>query len=168
MADQKPSKKLENDIKKKSDKDSLDEQILDQIQKSEMPKETKKEIMAYLEMYSGPIPLPDILEGYPKLYPNAAKEIINNGVEESRHRRRLEVARQKRRGWLAWTSLIVVSIVTILCICISAFLVMQRHSVAGSIFGGIGVFTLFGGVVGNIDDLTKNDDLTNSSDHHNN
>ncbi|EFQ45209.1 hypothetical protein LBKG_00165 [Lactobacillus crispatus CTV-05] len=25
MADQKPSKKLENDIKKKSDKDSLDE-----------------------------------------------------------------------------------------------------------------------------------------------
>lgn len=40
MADQKPSKKLENDIKKKSDKDSLDEQILDQIQKSEMPKET--------------------------------------------------------------------------------------------------------------------------------
>lgn len=35
-------------------------------------------------------------------------------------------------------------------------------------FGGIGVFTLFGGVVGNIDDLTKNDDLTNSSDHHNN
>lgn len=48
------------------------------------------------------------------------------------------------------------------------FLVMQRHSVAGSIFGGIGVFTLFGGVVGNIDDLTKNDDLTNSSDHHNN
>lgn len=80
MADQKPSKKLENDIKKKSDKDSLDEQILDQIQKSEMPKETKKEIMAYLEMYSGPIPLPDILEGYQKLYPNAAKEIINNGV----------------------------------------------------------------------------------------
>lgn len=32
--------------------------------------------MAYLEMYSGPIPLPDILEGYQKLYPNAAKEII--------------------------------------------------------------------------------------------
>lgn len=38
--------------------------------------ETKKEIMAYLEMHSGPIPLPDILEGYQKLYPNAAKEII--------------------------------------------------------------------------------------------
>ena len=41
-----------------------------------MPKETKKEIMAYLEMHSGPIPLPDIREGYQKVDPKAAKERI--------------------------------------------------------------------------------------------
>lgn len=167
MVDQKPNNELEKAREGKEKLDPLDEQILDQIQKSGMPKETKEEIIAHLEMYRGPIPHPDILEGYQKLYPDAAKEIIDNGVEESRHRRKLETARQKRRGLLAWTSLIVVSIVTILCICISAFLIVNNHSVAGSIFGGIGVFTLFGGVVGNIDELTKNDDLTNSSDHSN-
>ncbi|NRO06358.1 DUF2335 domain-containing protein [Lactobacillus helveticus] len=166
MVDPKPNNELK-ETKNKDDLAPLDKQIVDQIQKSGMPKETKDEIIAHLEMYRGPIPHPDILEGYQKLYPNAAKEIIDNGVDESKHRRKLETARQKRRGLLAWTSLIVVSIVTILCICISAYLIVNNHSAAGSIFGGIGVFTLFGGVVGNIDELTKNDDLTNSSDHYN-
>lgn len=170
MVDQKPDNKhkLEKAHQNKKKISKLDDQILNQIAKSDMSSKEKEEITAYLEMYSGPIPHPKILEGYQKLYPGAAKEIIDNGVEESKHRRELETARQKRRGQLAWTSLIVVSIFTLLCIIASIFLIFNNHSVAGSIFGGIGIFTLFGGVVGNIDDLTKNDDLTNTQDHNSN
>lgn len=94
MVDPKPNNELK-ETKNKDDLAPLDKQIVDQIQKSEMPKETKDEIIAHLEMYRGPIPHPDILEGYQKLYPNAAKEIIDNGVDESKHRRKLETARQK-------------------------------------------------------------------------
>lgn len=143
----------------------LDAEIVDQINNSKMSNETKQEIISYLEMYSGPIPHPSILEGYEKLYHGASKEIINNGIAESKHRRKLESDRQKRRGRLAWTSLIVISMVTILFICLSAYLILHNHSIAGSVFGTVGVFTLLGGVVGNIDELTQNDDLSNPKDH---
>ena len=41
-------------------------------------------------MQSGPIPRPDILKKYNDLDPGAAKKIINNGVQESVHRRKME------------------------------------------------------------------------------
>ncbi|WP_260338754.1 DUF2335 domain-containing protein [Levilactobacillus parabrevis] len=77
--------------------------ILDKLEN--LPSEDQEKIIATMEMYSGPIPHPAILEGYEKLYPGAAKEIIENGVQESRHRRKLETKRQARRGHLAWFTL---------------------------------------------------------------
>lgn len=41
-------------------------------------------------MYSGPIPAPHFLKEYDEMDPGAAKQIIDNGVEESHHRRQME------------------------------------------------------------------------------
>lgn len=60
------------------------EQVLDKV--SQMPDEQKQLTMSKLEMYSGPIPHPRYLKQYEDLDPGAAKLIIENGVEEARHR----------------------------------------------------------------------------------
>lgn len=64
-----------------------DQEVLDQVSKLPLSDKDKNSIMATLEMYSGPIPHPKILAGYQALYPDAAQKIIENGLEESRHRR---------------------------------------------------------------------------------
>ena len=93
------TEKSKNSIKK-----SNNTEIIDKLK--HMPNESRKEIITTLEMYSGPIPHPQILKEYKNLYPEAAEKIIENGLEESRHRRNLENARQKRKGRLAWFALL--------------------------------------------------------------
>lgn len=73
-----------------------DQEIIDQVKKLPLSEKQQEDIIATMEMYSGPIPHPKILAGYQALYPNAAKKIIENGLDESRHRRHLETARQKK------------------------------------------------------------------------
>lgn len=40
--------------------------------------------------YSGPIPHPDLLQRYNEIYPGAAKQILDDFVQESAHRRIIE------------------------------------------------------------------------------
>ncbi|MQM78823.1 hypothetical protein [Lentilactobacillus buchneri] len=68
------NKSKSNDLSKTDDfsnKLSNDSDLLDQVEA--LPEEKRQEMMQTLEMYSGPIPHPEILEGYEKLDPGAAK-----------------------------------------------------------------------------------------------
>lgn len=132
-------------------------EIIDKLQN--LPQEDKEQIISTIEMYSGPIPHPAILEGYQKLYPNAAKEIIQNGVDESKHRRDMESKRQKRRGRLAWVALIGGLILCSLFIAASFWLILKGHTIIGTIFASGGFLSVFGTVFDLIPRLTANDDL---------
>lgn len=48
-----------------------------------LPPAQQQMAMAKLEMYSGPIPHPDILKQYDEINPGAAQLIIKNGVKNS-------------------------------------------------------------------------------------
>lgn len=43
-----------------------------------------------LSSYSGPIPPPDLLQRFDEVYPGAAKQILDDFVQESAHRRGME------------------------------------------------------------------------------
>lgn len=115
-----------------------------QLYQKRLPQEEQHEVMQKLEMYSGPIPAPHILEQYDKMDPGAAKQIIDNGVEESHHRRQMEskiLEDQKktrfRRDWMGF-------LIGILSICVGGFLIYKDHYVVGSIFSGVSVLGLVG------------------------
>lgn len=152
----------EAQVKKSIDKE--DQEIIDQVKKLPISDEKKHDIIATMEMYSGPIPHPKILAGYQALYPDAAAKIIENGLEESRHRRQLETARQKRRGHLAWGSMILLFVLCVLFIFGSFYLVLKNHPVIGSVFGGGSFITLVGTLMSNLTELTKKDDISNNND----
>ncbi|KXN75970.1 DUF2335 domain-containing protein [Lactobacillus johnsonii] len=142
-----------------------DQEIIAQVRKMPISDKKKNDIIATMEMYSGPIPHPKILAGYEALDPGAAEKIINNGIEESVHRRTLETARQKRRGHLAWASMILLLIVCVIFMLGSFYLIMNGHKIIGSIFGGSSFVVLAGSFLNNIDELSKNNDIsTNNQD----
>ncbi len=61
-------KEGENNQKRQISKE--DQEIIDQVKRLPISEEERKDIIATMEMYSGPIPHPKILAGYQALYPN--------------------------------------------------------------------------------------------------
>lgn len=118
--------------------------------------------MATMEMYSGPLPHPDILKKYQELYPHAAKEIIKNGVAESKHRRRLENIRVWVKLALAFIGIAIFGSLGYLFLKRSFDLIMHGHAIVGSIFGSGAFLTLLGAVLSMVQSLTNKDDLKNS------
>lgn len=156
---------MENKDNKPLDLTKEDEnsEILNDIKKLPISENEKENIIASLEMYSGPIPHPNILAGYNALDNGAAKKIIDNGIAESQHRRSMETARQKRRGRLAWASLIALVIICIIFIILSFFLIFNDHEVTGTIFSGFSFITLLGSLNSNITELSRNDDISRNN-----
>lgn len=143
----------------------LEETITDQINHLDMPDRSKRHIISAMQMYSGLIPHPKILEGYQKLYPKAGERIIENGIAESEQRRALEAKRQKRRGRMAWVSLVSLIIILAAVLLGSFFLIMNGHKIIGTFFGSVSFLSLLGTLLGYVDKLSSNDDLTREEDH---
>lgn len=157
----------ENKPTNKDKIENTDQKLLDKVKS--LPKEKWEIIMAKMEMYSDPIPHPDpeILKGYEELSSGSAKEIIENGIEESSHRRKLETSRQKRKSRLAWLSLIAFVILIFLFLLFSFYLILHDHKTIGSIFGGVSFISIFGPLINNVTELTKKDDISTSDSNDN-
>ncbi|MDK7115611.1 DUF2335 domain-containing protein [Staphylococcus pettenkoferi] len=109
-----------------------------------------QEMIATLEMYNGPIPHPKVLEGYDKLDPGSAKRIINNGIEESKHRRKMEVITLKYITRSFYFRFILAFILAILFGLGSFYLVLNNHPIIGSTFLGatlISIVIIFTGEI---------------------
>lgn len=109
-----------------------------------------QEMIATIEMYNGPIPHPKVLEGYDKLDPGSAKRIINNGIEESMHRRKMEVITLKHITRSFYFRFILAFILAILFGLGSFYLVLNNHPIIGSTFVGatlISIVIIFTGEI---------------------
>lgn len=141
---------------------SLDGELLDNLKG--LDEEQKTEVMATMEMYSGPLPHPSILKQYKDLYPQAAEEIIKNGLAESKHRRRLENSRVWTKLLLSAFTLVVFAVLSYLFLKWSVDLIKAGHKVIGSIFGGGSFLMILGTLLSLVQTLTQKDDLKSSSD----
>lgn len=147
------NKETKNDLQ--SSKVNVDE-VIDSVKK--LPREEQEMAISKLEMYSGPIPHPDILEKYDELDPGAAKLIIENGVKESEHRRKLEVQAMnytakdsKRREWMGF-------FLGIIIILVGALLIYLGHTITGTVLSGISAVSLFVGNSSEEDKSEKKED----------
>ena len=129
------------------------DKVIDSVKK--LPREEQEMAISILEMYSGPIPHPDILKKYDELDPGAAKLIIENGVKESEHRRKLELQAMnytakdsKRREWMGFT-------LGVIIISVGALLIYLGHTITGTLLSGISAVSLVGLFVGSGEE-TKN------------
>ena len=111
-----------------------------------LPKKQKKNAISDLEinMQSGPIPRPDILKKYDDLDHGAAKEIIDNGVNESIHRRKMEskslnykYKSHSRNDWFGF-------IIGLFIILIGGILIYSNHAITGTIISGVTAVSLVG------------------------
>ena len=107
------------------------------------------------EFFQGPTPPPEVLERYDELVPGTAERLIALGIEESRHRRKLEqevthgnLAAQSKRLEIAqyqeraisrgdMTGQIVVAIVSLSCVAGSVYLANTGHHWVAALLASI-------------------------------
>lgn len=110
-------------------------EILDNVEK--LSDDKKEQAIAKLEMYYGPIPHPDILLEYDRMDKGAAKQIIDNGVAESVHRRSQEkksllyaMHDNRRRDWMGF-------VIGLLIIGVGGYLISKGFTITGTIMSGV-------------------------------
>ena len=124
-----------------------EKEIEDVVQQMErLEPQQRATVLQKLEIYQGDLPHPSILEGYNALYPEAVKKIIDNGIAETEYRREQErkflsaqIAERKRGQYLGF----VLALLMILC---GSYMILNGHTVAGSVLSGItavGIIGLF-------------------------
>lgn len=132
--------KDQGDLESQQKKPKIVDEAVERVK--QLPPEQKAQAIEKLEMYSGPIPHPDILKKYDDIDPGAAKLIIENGVDESKHRRKmesdsLEYARRdnKRRDYMGFS-------IGLVGMGIGGLLIWLNHTVTGTIFSGVSLVML--------------------------
>jgi hypothetical protein len=129
------------------DKNELEiEEIVEEVEK--LPHEKRQVVLQKLEIYQGDLPHPDILKGYNSLYPDAAQKIIDNGIAESDHRRRMEEKYLSGNISAHRLGQFFGLIVAMTIIIGGIYLIASGKQVAGSILTGttaLGVIGLFTG-----------------------
>lgn len=122
-------------------------EILDKVDR--LGPEQKEQAMLTLEMHYGPIPHPEILKKYEELDKGAAKLIIENGVQESVHRREMEKSyfkkseREKKRG--QYLGFLIGTIV----ISGGVWLINGGHAITGTLLSGTSLLGLVGSFTSN-------------------
>lgn len=127
-----------------NDPNQHDLDIIEAVKRSDVDEKDKKDMIATLEMYNGPIPHPKILEGYDKLDPGAAKRIINNGIEESNHRRNMEKKTVNHVARSFYFRFVLAFILALLFGFGSFYLILQGHTIIGSVFAGVTLISILG------------------------
>lgn len=144
------------DIRDLKDNDEVVE-VLDKLEK--LDPEEKETVIATMEMYRGPIPHPNILEGYEKINPGSAEKIINNGIGESEHRREMENKMLKQHSKEFSTKYYLAFILCVLFLLASFYLILEDHVITGSIFAGTSFLVIIGTFLGN----TSNQETNNAN-----
>jgi uncharacterized membrane protein len=103
-------------------------------------------LLVQQEIHSGPLPAPQVLEGYERICPGAAERIIAMAEAQGRHRQQMEretlaasvewqnkMFAEARRGQFCALAIGMAAIIT------GGLVVAAGHPVSGSILGGSGV-----------------------------
>lgn len=127
-----------------NDQKQHDLDIIEAVKRSNVDEMDKQDLIATLEMYNGPIPHPKILEGNDKLDPGAAKRIIDNGIEESIHRRNMEEKTMNHVARSFYFRLVLAFVLALFFGFGSFYLILQGHTIIGSVFAGVTLISILG------------------------
>lgn len=123
------------------------EEVVQQVERLEP--QQRATVLQKLEIYQGDLPHPSILEGYNALYPEAAKKIIDNGIAETEYRREQErkflsaqIKERKRGQYLGFA-------LALLMTGCGTYLIVNGHTVSGSVLSGITAVGIVGLFTGN-------------------
>lgn len=91
------------------------------------------------ELTIGPVPSPDVLEGYERIVPGSAKLIFDNFEAESTHRRKLESEASNRDSFRSVAGMIAGFVVALLLIAAAVYTIREGHPGPGAtiIVGGL-------------------------------
>lgn len=120
--------------------------IVEKVEK--LPQAEREVFFEKLEIYKGDLAHPETLKGYNSLYPEAAKKIIDNGIAESEHRRKMENKYIENNSKSYRLGQILGFIIALSIVGCGTFLIFTGNQISGSLMTGataLGVIGLFTG-----------------------
>lgn len=96
--------------------------------------------------YSGPVPPPEMLREFDAIEPGRAAKLMQLAEDQTRHRMSLEASVIRSDIYKSWAGLASAFVITMTSLGLGAYLILNGHPVAGSVFGGssiAGVVTAF-------------------------
>ena len=137
----------QNDLQITQEEQQNADNIIQTVEK--MKPQERELVLSRLEIYQGDLPHPKILEGYNELYEDAAKLIITNGIEESKHRRSMEQKFMDSQFKERKLGQILGFIIALVMIFVGGYLIYSGHTVVGSLLSGVSSLGIIGLFTGN-------------------
>ena len=89
-------------------------------------------VMQKAEMFSGPVPHPEIIEKYEKIYPGAAKIIFDQWEGQTKHRQNLERAVIETDNRKSMLGVVFGFIIVLIAIVAGVYTAIKGHPLFGS------------------------------------
>lgn len=99
-------------------------------------------IQQHISFRQGPLPSPEEFRKYEEICPGAADRILKMAEEQGVHRRELEKIVVKSDSRDSLWGLIFAFVFAMTAVFYGANLILSDHSVAGTIFGGVGLIAV--------------------------
>jgi uncharacterized membrane protein len=94
------------------------------------------------QQFTGPLPHPDILQGYEDVLPGVAERIVAMAERQAKHRQDIEQTIVEGGSRRASTGMWLGFVITILFLLVSAGLILAGHTVEGTILGSVDLVAL--------------------------
>jgi len=119
---------------------------LEEILKNKNPKEIKKLLvsMSRSEKFSGPLPHPDHFKEYEDILPGSADRILKMAEKQQSHNNDMEKRYFRTDNITGVLGIVSAFGISIIVIGSGVYLVMNGHSVTGTLFAGFGLTSLVG------------------------
>lgn len=117
-------------------------------------------------LYAGPLPDPETFKKYEKVCPGAADRIITMAENQSAHRQAMEnkfIDSRVKNSFIGLWMAFIIGIVIIVC---GVVCILLNHSIAGTIFSGLGVVSVISAFINNskMSEENKSDNKKNKQD----
>lgn len=117
------------------------------------------------QQFAGPLPHPEILQGYEDVVPGAGERLLAMVERQSQHRQDMERIAVEGGSRRAWAGLVLGFIIAVLFLIVSAALIINGYEVAGTILGTVdvvGLVTVF--VVGRVEQRQEREEKAHLAD----
>ncbi|MBS9339013.1 DUF2335 domain-containing protein [Fructobacillus sp. M2-14] len=119
---------------------------MNNLNKISRSKKNEKELLKELALTFDSLPNPELLEKIELLAPGTAEQVIKNRIDESKHRREMEMWQQSMYWKCKGFGYLCSMAATLIFPTLTFLLIKDNHPVAGSTFGSatlIAVISLF-------------------------
>ena len=104
----------------------------------------QNQLIAQAQMFSGPLPPPEVLQRYNETLPGSAERILSMAEQQATHRRKLEAMAIRTEARNSTLGVIFALLIGLASMAVAAYTISQGKEISGTVLAGTGLTALVG------------------------